>query len=424
MLDINLIRQNPDIVIKSLKKRRDSEKIKWVDNIIKIDSGWRKNKINVDNLRHRRNELSLKINEDKKRGKNISKLIKESGEIPEKIKKLEQKMNKQQEEIRYYLMRLPNILGESVPYGKDENDNVEIKRVGRIKKFKYPLRVHGELIESLGIADFKRGVKISGAGFYFLKGDLALLDQALMRYGIDHMLRKGHTLIEPPLMMNRKSYEGVTDIEDFKNVMYKIDNEDLYLIATSEHPMVSMHMDEVIDENCLPIKYVGVSPCFRKEIGSRGVDTKGLFRVHQFNKIEQVILCEQKDSWKFLKDMLKNTEDLFKSLQIPYRIVNICTGDIGIVAAQKYDIEAWYPRENKYSEVGSISNCTAYQSVRLNIKCSGKKRGFIHTLNGTAIATSRALRAIIENNQQKDGSIKIPKVLINYMNGKGMIKSV
>jgi len=423
MLDINLIRDNPELVKTDLKRRKDLEKLKWVDDLLKIDISWRKNKKTIDDLRHRRNELSLKINEEKKKGRNINLLVKESAEIPEKIKNLEEEMKKQEEKIRYYLMRLPNILHESVPYGKDSSDNDEVKKVGEIKKFKYELKVHGELIEQLGVGDFKRATKISGGGFYFLKGDLALLDQALIRYAIDNMLRKKYILVEPPLMINKKSYEGVTDLEDFKNVMYKIEGEDLYMIATSEHPLIAMHMNEVIDENCLPIKYVGVSPCFRKEIGSHGVDTRGLFRVHQFNKVEQVVICKPKDSWKLHEEMLKNTEELFKSLDIPYRVVNICTGDIGIVAAKKYDIEAWFPREKKYNEVASISNCTAYQSTRLNMKYSGN-REYVHTLNGTALATSRVLRAIIENNQQKDGSIKIPKVLISYMNGKDEIKNV
>jgi len=229
-------------------------------------------------------------------------------------------------------------------------------------------------------------------------------------------------LVYPPLMMNRRSYEGVTDLADFENVMYKIEGEDLYMIATSEHPMVAMHMGEVLDEKDLPIKFCGISSCFRKEIGAHGVDTKGLFRMHQFNKVEQVVLCKPEDSWKFHGELQKNSEEMMKLLGIPFRVVNICTGDIGIVAAKKYDIEAWYPRAKTYREVGSNSNCTSYQAVRLNIRYQkGEEREYVHTLNDTGIATSRIMVAILENYQQKDGSIKIPKALQKYMYNKKFI---
>jgi seryl-tRNA synthetase len=254
--------------------------------------------------------------------------------------------------------------------------------------------------------------------FSFLKDKIALLDFALQKYAIDKLVKKGYILVEPPFMVRRGPYEGVTDLADFENVMYKIEDDDLYLIATSEHAIGAMHMNETFDADKLPLKYVGISACFRREIGSHGLDTRGLFRVHQFNKIEQFIFCKPSDSWKFHEELLKNAEEIFKALELPYRVVNICTGDIGIVAAKKYDLEVWMPREEKYREVVSCSNCTGYQATRLNIRYKkGNEKEYLHTLNSTAIATSRAIRAIIENNQQKDGTVKVPKVLVPYMNG-------
>jgi len=247
----------------------------------------------------------------------------------------------------------------------------------------------------------------------------------LQRFAIDNLVKKGFILVEPPLMLRRKPYEGVTDLGDFETMMYKVEGdkeEDLYLIATSEHPIGAMLMNKVLDSEEMPLKYCGVSACFRKEIGSHGIDEKGLFRVHQFNKIEQFIFCKPEDSWEFHEELIKNAEELFKKLKLPYRVVAICTGDIGIVAAKKYDLEVWMPREKAYKEAVSCSNCTAYQAVRLNIKYNDKgSKEFIHTLNSTAIATGRALRAIIENYQQKDGSIKVPAVLVPYMNGVKVI---
>ena len=303
---------------------------------------------------------------------------------------------------------------------KAKRENVEVKKIGKPKKFDFKLISHGELAEKLGIADFKKATQVSGAGFYYLFGELALLNQALSQYAIDFMIKKGYKFVIPPLMLNKKAYEGVTDLADFQNVMYKIEDDDMYMIATAEHPIAALYMNEVIPEEDLPLKLVGFSPCFRKEIGSHGVDTKGLFRVHQFWKVEQFIFCKPEDSWKYHEELIKNSEELFKSLELPYRIVNICTGDLGIIAAKKYDLELWMPRQEAYKEACSCSNCTDYQARRLNIKLG--KRGssnlqLVHTLNNTAIATSRAMVAILENFQNKDGSIDIPKPLHKYMGG-------
>ena len=419
MLGIKFIRENPELVKKDLKKRHEKEIIAWVDDLLKKDEEYRKSLQESQNLRAKRNKATLEINELKKQGKDISAKIKEIKELPSEIKKIEEKQKQLKEKITYYLMRIPNILHESVPFGKDDNDNLVVREVGKKKKFDFKLKSHGEMIEDLNGGDFNRAVKIAGAGFYYLKGKIALLDLALQRYAIDLLVKRGFTIVEPPFLMNREAYEGVTSLADFENVMYKIDNEDLYLIATSEHPMGAMFMNEVLKESELPIKFCGVSACFRKEIGSHGIDTRGMFRVHQFNKIEQFIFCKPEQSWKLHEELQKNAEDIYKGLKIPYRVVNVCTGDIGIIAAKKYDLEAWSPREKKYFEVGSNSNCTAYQATRLNIKYENKKgeKEFIHTLNNTAIATSRAFRAILENYQNKDGSLTIPKVLVPYMNG-------
>jgi len=274
-------------------------------------------------------------------------------------------------------------------------------------------------LQELGLADFEKAAEVSGHGFYYLLGDIARLEMALVNFAVDSLTKKGYTLVEPPLMLRRKPYEGVTDLKDFETMMYKIDGEDLLLIATSEHPIAAMLMNETLDEKKLPIKFAGYSPCFRKELGSHSIDTKGLFRVHHFNKVEQFIFCKPEDSWKLHEELLNNGEELFQKLKIPYRVVNICTGDIGIVAAKKYDIEAWFPRENLYREVISCSNCTSYQATRLNIKYrKGEEKEFVHTLNSTAIATGRAIRAIVENYQQKDGTIKVPQVLQKYMGKK------
>jgi seryl-tRNA synthetase len=424
MLDINLIREKPEIIRGDLKKRKDFEKLKWVDEVREKDKELRKIKQKLDSLRHERNLIAQKINKTKKQKQDIKDLIKKAKKLPEKIKKLEEKYNKLNKKIEFYLMRLPNILHKSVPYGKDDSENVEIKKVGKIKKPIFELKTHSEIIDKLDIGDFKKAAEVSGAGFHYLKNNLAQLNIALMQFAIDFLRKKGYQLFIPPIMLRRKPYEGVTDLSDFENVMYKIENEDLYLIATSEHPIAAYFMNETLDEKDLPIKIVGMSPCFRKEIGSRGVDTKGLYRVHQFWKIEQFIFCKPEDSWKYHEELQNNSEQLYKKLRIPFRVVNICTGDIGIVAAKKYDIEVWFPRQKKYGEVGSNSNCTDYQARRLNIKFINKKgeKHYVHTLNNTAIATSRAMVAILENFQQKDGSVKVPLVLQKYMNGLKIIK--
>jgi seryl-tRNA synthetase len=317
-------------------------------------------------------------------------------------------------------MSLPNILHESVPIGKDENDNVVIKTWGKAPKFEFEPKNHAEITTKLGLLDEERAAKVAGRGFYYLKGSLALLDQAIIKYAIDFLVKRGYVFVFPPAMLKRDAYEGMVDLADFENVMYKIENEDLYMIATAEHSMGSMYKDEVLNKKDLPIKFVGLSTNFRKEIGAHGKYTKGLFRVHQFNKVEQFIFCLPEDSWKFHEELEKNSEELYQGLGIHYQVVNVCTGDIGSIAAKKYDILCWMA-DGVFRETGSNSNCTDYQARRLNVKYREKEgqapAGFVHTLNNTALATSRTMVALIEQYQQKDGTVMIPEVLWPYMNG-------
>jgi len=422
MLSIRFIRENPDIVKKDLKKRNDLEKVKWVDDLLKKDKQYRELLKKEQELRHKRNLISDEIRQLKKQGEDIKEKLKEAKEFPEKVKELTSKVESLKDQIMHYLMRIPNILHESVPKGKDEKDNKVLRKFGQIKKINFELKTHEEVIENLKIGNFESAAKVSGKGFYYLLGDLVLMELALQKFAIDIVQKKGFTPIEVPLMLRRKAYEGVTDLKDFETMMYKIDNEDLYLIATSEHSIAAMHSNHIFNENELPKKYVGVSPCFRKEIGSHGVDEKGLFRVHQFNKVEQFVLCKPKDSWKQFEELIKNSEEIYKKLKLPYRVVSMCTADIGAVAAKKYDLEVYMPREKEYKEVVSCSNCTSYQSRRLNIKYQiSAVKEYVHTLNCTAIATSRTLRAILENYQQRDGTVKVPGVLVPYMGGVKVI---
>ena len=420
MLDIKLIREHPEIVRNDLKKRGDLEKLKMLDDLIEYDKHWRRLLTEVNELRHRRKVVTAEIASLNKRGEDVSRQMEEAKRIPQDIKKLENQVAEYREKVDLILLRLPNILHESVPFGKDESENVVVKIVGKPPKFDFKQKSHVEIALNLGLIDFDRAAKVAGHGFYYLKGDLARLDYAIINYTIDFLRKRGYTLIEPPLMMRKKPYLGVTDLEFFGDQLYKLQNEDLYLIATSEHPMAATFMDEVIDKKDLPTKLVGVSPCFRKEVGAHGKYTKGLFRVHQFNKIEQFIFCLPEDSWKFHEELQKNSEDLYQGLGLHFRVVNVCTGDIGIIAAKKYDIEVWMA-DGTYREAGSNSNCTDYQSRRLSIRFREKEgqapAGFVYTLNNTALATSRTMIAILEQYQQKDGSVMIPEVLRPLMGG-------
>lgn len=419
MLDIRLFREKPELIQKDLEKRMLPTKT--MEEVIKKDDEWREKLQKVQEQRHKKNISSRKIAELKKNGKDASKEIKEMQNLDKQMQILEQEVKTLKKERDLALMRVPNLLDESVPKGKNEEDNTELRKWGKPETKK--VENHGKLIEKLDLASFEQAAKTTGSGFVFLKGELVLLDLALQRFAIDSLTSKGYTPIEPPLLMNYETYKGVTDLHDFEDVMYKVENEDMYLTATSEHPMAGMHMNEVLSEEELPLKYCGIGACFRREVGRHGIDTRGLFRMHQFNKVEQFVFCKPEESTKMHEELLTNTEELHKALGIPYRIVNVCTGDIGSIAAKKYDLEGWSPRQNKYVELASCSNCTDYQARRLRVRYGkyGGDKELVHTLNSTGIATSRVMLAIIENFQDGD-TVKIPKVLWPYMNGKKELK--
>jgi seryl-tRNA synthetase len=419
MLDIKLIRENPDFVRENLSRRGEPEFLRMLDELIECDKLWRQHLTRLNDLRRERNRITTEIAASKKRGVDATAMVSRAKEIDEEIESLERLVGEYEEKVRYYLMRLPNLLHDSVPIGRDENDNVTVRTWGEIPHFNFPVKDHIELGLSLDIMDIERAGKIAGARFFYLKREGVLLDIALLNFALEEIVKKGYTPIEPPFMMRRKPYEGVTALSDFEDSLYKIEDEDLYLIATSEHPMAAMFMDEVLKAENLPIKFVGISPNFRKEAGAHGKDTRGIFRTHQFNKVEQFIFCKPEDSWKFHEELIRNAEELVQKLGLPYRVVNVCTGDIGTVAAKKYDIEVWMPAQNAYREIISCSNCTDYQARRLNIRYREKEgkppKGFVHTLNSTALATGRTIVAILENYQQADGSVVIPEVLRKYM---------
>lgn len=422
MLDIKLIREHPDIVKENLKRRREPEKLKWIDDLLGYDGKWRELIQRCNDLRRKRNIITQEIAQLKKDGKDLKAKakMKEIGELPDKIKKLETQAGDYKKKVNRILVKLPNILHDSVPYGKDEDDNVVIRTWDKPPKFDFKPKSHLEIALDLDLIDAERAAKVSGHGFFYLKNELVLLDLAIQKFAIDFLMKKGFTLIEPPFMIKRRAYEGMIDLEDFEMVTYNVADTDSYLIATSEHPMGAMFMDEVLNKKDLPIKFVGVSPCFRKEVGTHGKYTKGLFRMHQFNKVEQFIFCLPEQSWQFHEEIQRNSEELYQQLGLHYQVVNVCTGDIGTIAAKRYDIEIWMA-DGKFREAGSNSNCTDYQARRLNIRFREKEGqapvGFVHTLNNTALATSRTIMAILEQFQQKDGSVVIPKVLRPFMDG-------
>ncbi|MCD6476757.1 MAG: serine--tRNA ligase [Candidatus Aenigmarchaeota archaeon] len=427
MLDIKLFRENPDIIKESEKKR--GHDIKNVDEVIKLDNELRKLILESDKLKNKRNIVSEQINQLKKQGKNIATKVKEMKKVADNISKLDDKIRKLREKRDLIRAKIGNILHKSVPIGKDENDNVEIKKVGKIPKFNFVPKDHIELGKILDLFDFESGANVSGARFFYLKNEAAILSLALQRYAIDFLIKKGFNLYWPPLMMKKHALEGAVNINEFEDQIYKIQNEDLYLIATSEHPLVALDMNKILKEKDLPLKICAYSPCFRKELGSHGRDDKGIYRVHIFNKVEQVIYCKPEKSYDYFNELQKNAELLFKELGIPFRVVNICSGDLGNKQALQYDIEAWMPGQNNgkgaYREVTSCSNCTDYQSVSLNTKfiTKDKKKHYVHMLNNTAIA-DRTIIAILENFQNKDRSINIPKVLWKYTGFKKIMPKI
>lgn len=426
MLDIELLREKPETVLKDLEKRKQKNKKKWVEDIRKKDERWRKVKHKADKLRHKRNKASEEVAQLKKKGKKADKKINQVKKLKERIEKTEEKAGKLKKEIDSKLMRLPNILHKSVPKGKDEKDNVEIKRWGKTPEFDFQPKTHLEILEDLDLLDMEKGSRAAGSGFYYLKGDAVLLDLSLQRFALDFLRRKGYRVLEPPFLVNRKIYEAMLgDMENLAEASYKVEEKELWLIPTAEYPLGGMFLDHTFLEKDLPAKFCGVSPCFRREAGTHGKYSKGLFRVHQFNKVEEFVFSLPENSWKHHEKLQKDTEELYQKLGLHYRVVNVCTGDIGFKAAKKYDIECWMA-DGKFHETGSNSNCLDYQSRRLGIKYRegrGKPpKGYVHALNNTALATSRIIISIVEQYQREDGRVKIPQVLRPYMDGKKYLK--
>ncbi|MAM99595.1 MAG: serine--tRNA ligase [Candidatus Thermoplasmatota archaeon] len=425
MLDISMFREHSDIIRADHDRRGLGHEN--IDEVIRLDEEWRKARYEVDQLRKSRNEAARGIAEAKKSGDSaaVDKILAEVADIGAKIDELSNLSDEYLAKRDTLRMSIPNILHEEVPIGEDDQKNTLHSMHGEKIELGFEPRNHNDLIEMNGWVDQARGAKVAGSRFYFLQGDLARLEMALQQYGADFLMQRGYTLVQPPLMMNREAYEGVTDLADFETVMYGIEPDKYYLIATSEHPLTAMRMDEVIEPSELPIKLVGVSSCFRREVGAHGLSDRGIWRVHQFTKVEQIVISHPDDSWNHHEDLLTNAVDMWDSLGLHYQVVNICTGDMGTVAARKYDLEAWLPGAGQYKEVVSCSNCTDYQANRLRMRYrTSEGNEAVHTLNSTAIATSRALVAIMEQNQTEDGRVTIPEVLRPYMGGQEFLESL
>ena len=423
MLDMSMFREHADVL------RADHDKREMphdnIDEVIRLDEEWRQARYDVDQLRKKRNEAARGIAEAKKSGDSAAAdaILAEVASLGQEIDALSEKVDSCLSERDTIRMRVPNILHESVPVGEDDQKNTLHSLHGNKTELGFEARNHNDLIEMNNWVDLARGAKVTGSRFYFLQGDLARLEMALQSYSANFLMERGYTLVQPPLMMNREAYEGVTDLGDFETVMYGIEPDKYYLIATSEHPLTAMRMDEIIEPSELPIKLVGVSSCFRREVGAHGLSDRGIWRVHQFTKIEQIVICKPDDSWEHHEELLTNAVELWDSLGLHYRVVNICTGDMGTVASKKYDLEAWLPGANAYKEVVSCSNCTDYQANRLRMRYrTAEGNSAVHTLNSTAVATSRALVAIMEQYQNEDGTVRVPDVLVPHMGGQTVLK--
>ena len=420
MLDPKIIRENPEKIRKMLKDRAVDFNF---DGLIQLDKQRRELIIKTDELRKTRNQVSIEFGKRKKANENTVELVNKMNEVSLELEKLETKQKEIELEYTHLSSTIPNLIDESVPIGPDETANKEIRKWGEIPKPDFPIKDHVDFSVEQDLVDLERAAKVAGARFYFLKNELVRLNHALIQYGLDFLSEKNYFLVQPPYLINRKSMEGAVIAEDFENVIYKVEDEDLYLIGTSEHAVASMHSDEIIDGSKLPIRYAGVSPCFRKEAGAHGKDQKGIFRVHQFEKIEQFVFCRPEDSWAEHEKMLEIAEEFYQKLGIPYKVMLLSSGDMGKVSAKTYDIEAWMSGQNAYREIVSCSNCLEYQARRLKIRFRDKtneQTKYLHTLNSTLVATSRTLVAIMENFQTKDGHVQVPQVLEKYL-GKNTI---
>jgi len=421
MLDIEMFRESSDLIRADFDKRKLPHGP--IDDVIQADQEWRSLLHATDQLRREKNEAArgiaqAKKDKDEQRAQSI---LAQVAQLGDEISSMEQQTAEALKKRDRLRMRIPNLLHDDVPISDDETGNTTHAVHGTKPDFDFDVRTHNELIEMNRWVDLKRAAKITGSRFYFLKGDLARMEFALQNYTVEFLRNRGFTFVQPPVMMNRQAYEGVTDLGDFETVMYGIEPDKYFMIATSEHPLTAMYMQETIPEEMLPLRLVGVSSCFRREVGSHGITDAGIWRVHQFTKVEQIVISKPDESWNLHEELLENCVDLWNSLDVHFEVVNICSGDMGTVASKKYDIEAWIPGANQYKEVVSCSNCTDYQANRLDIRYGTPghpNQPVVHTLNSTAVATSRALVAIMEQHQLADGRVNIPDVLRPYMGGQ------
>ena len=420
MIDIKLIRENPELVKENIKKKFQDHKLVLVDEVLELDKKNREAKLNGDNLRADRKNLSEQIGGLMKSGKKdeAEKIKQEVQKINAELEKNEELEAKYSEEITSRMMKIPNIIHPSVPIGEDDSKNVEIKKYGEPIVPDYEIPFHGEILESLGGIDFDSARRVAGNGFYYLMGDIARLHSAVLTYARDFMINKGFTYCIPPYMIRSDVVTGVMSFEEMDAMMYKIEGEDLYLIGTSEHSMIGKFKGQLLNKENLPYTMTSYSPCFRKEKGAHGLEERGIYRIHQFEKQEMIVVCEPEESYEWYDKMWSYTVELFRSMGIPVRTLECCSGDLADLKAKSCDVEAWSPRQQKYFEVGSCSNLTDAQARRLAIRVKGENGNyFAHTLNNTVVAPPRMLIAILENNYQPDGSIIIPEVLRPYMGG-------
>ncbi|WP_027089258.1 serine--tRNA ligase [Thomasclavelia saccharogumia] len=424
MIDIAILRENPTLVKENMKKKFQDEKIGLVDEAYKLDKDYREVLTKASELRAMRNKLSKEIGQfmregNKEAAENNKRKV---NEMAEELKQLEELEVKYGSELKAIMMKIPNFIDESVPLGKDDSENVEITKYGDPVIPEYEIPYHTEIMEKFEGIDMDSAGRVAGQGFYYLMGDIARLHSAILSYARDFMIDRGFTYVIPPYMIRSNVVTGVMSFEEMDSMMYKIEGEDLYLIGTSEHSMIGKFIDNILDEDKLPYTYTSYSPCFRKEKGAHGIEERGVYRIHQFEKQEMIVVCKPEDSKMWFDKLWNNTVDLFRSLDIPVRTLECCSGDLADLKSKSIDVEAWSPRQKKYFEVGSCSNLTDAQARRLNIRINGEKgKYFAHTLNNTVVAPPRMLIAFLENNLNEDGSVNIPKALQPYMGGKEKI---
>ena len=427
MLDIRLVRENPELVKENIKKKFQEEKLHLVDEVLELDEKGRAVKTEGDNLRAERNKVSKEIGALMGQGKKDEAEAAKAhvGEINDRLTHIEEETRKFEEEIKTRMQKIPQIIDDSVPLGKDDSENVENDRYGEPVVPDYEVPYHVDIMESFDGIELDAARETSGSGFYYLKGDIARLQSGILSYARDFMIDRGYTYYIPPFMIRSEVVTGVMSFEEMENMMYKIEGEDLYLIGTSEHSMIGKFINTINDEEKMPLKMTSYSPCFRKEVGAHGIEERGVYRIHQFEKQEMVIICKPEDSMTFYEELWNNTVDFFRSLEIPVRTLECCSGDLADLKVKSVDVEAWSPRQQKYFEVGSCSNLGDAQARRLGIKLRGEDGTyFAHTLNNTVVAPPRMLIAFLENLLQADGSVKIPEPLRMYMGGKEKIEPV